>query len=287
MLGCGGAVGCAWSVVGADDSVRPCRGRGGVVGADDSVRPCGDSRPHLFAPVGGNKCHCEPVRRLVRQSVLPLPHRALHPAVGDADSSRARKERAPDRPRGNMRGHAGDVGHRFGMTGATVFVAVCVSVVHPCGSMWASTPTTECVPLPQNAAILCRFALPHGGMRSSRPTKFTVPFPLNGGRTGSSAPTTRVRLSIVGRGRTPPLRNSPYPFLSTAGGQGRPPLQRGCVLPSSGGVEAYRSPVLPFRHLLRKCHLPHRGRQGKLSGHVPFPLLYEKIPRLSTIFLQE
>ena len=40
------------------------------VGRDDLIPPCGGSRPHLFAPVGGNKCHCEPVRRLVRQSVL-------------------------------------------------------------------------------------------------------------------------------------------------------------------------------------------------------------------------
>ena len=97
----------------------------------------------------------------------------------------------------------------LGMTGAVRVVAVCVSVVRPCGSMWASTPTTSCVSLPQNTAILCRFLLPCGGVRSPRPTLYRGVF--------SNTPCSPISA-----------------FAS--GGQGRPPLQHRYGLSTSSTV---------------------------------------------------
>ena len=74
--------------------------------------------------------------------------------------------------------------------------------VPACGSMWASTPTTECAPLPQNTAILHPVRSPCGGVRSPRPTHYRDPFALRVayayralciGRTESSAPTMETR----------------------------------------------------------------------------------------------
>ena len=154
------------------------------VGVDAHIDPCGDSRPHLFAPVGGNKCHCESVRRLVRQSVLLWCGARGCGFQSGAKGTRARQtSREYARPR--------RCAHRLGLTGVAIFGTVYVSVVRCNGSMWASTPTTSCVLLPQKTAILCRFLLPCGGVRSPRPTsRSPLPFPITGGRTESSAPTT-------------------------------------------------------------------------------------------------
>ena len=158
-------------------------------------------------------CHCAPVRRLVRQSVL-----LWHGTGG----------------RGFLRRCA----HRLGMTGAVRVVAVYVSVVRPCGSMWASTPTKRYAagidPYEMFAALRR-----NGGVRSPRPTLYRSVLPtchillfrcLQKG--GQSRPPLRNRREFSytqkGRGRTPPLRTSIA--SSASGGQSRPPLRRNAAI---------------------------------------------------------
>ena len=110
-------------------------------------------------------CHCEPVTDVTGAAIrFPFAMPCITPCLWG-------------------RGFPRRCAHRLGMTGAVVGVTVCVSVVRPCGSMWASTPTKR------------------------SPIHFRQP---------------------RGRGRAPPLRNSPS--QKPESGQSKTDIQSGCPL---------------------------------------------------------
>ena len=117
-------------------------------------------------------CHCEPVTDVTGAAIrFPFAMPCITPCLWG-------------------RGFPRRCAHRLGMTWRVRVGNRCVSVVRCNGSMWvgrernarptdlagiceaASTPTTKCVPLPRNTAILCFVLLPCGGVRSPRPTLY-------------------------------------------------------------------------------------------------------------------